>query len=89
MIAKLQEELATLNQAPTDTFPFGTVVVFSAQSGVKWYYVKKGEEIWKPLSNTGAECSLAECILTAKKSGVGYFEVYVLITQEPPIYASA
>lgn len=87
-LAKLNKKLQILNSAPNDTYPFGTVVVFSAVE--EWYYVKIGEESWKKLgkSNLNEELSLAEWILNSVEADVGYFEVYVMITDEDPIYSS-
>lgn len=87
-IVALQAKLAILNLAPTDTYPFGTMVVFSPQVGPKWFYFKTAEESWRDI-HSAIEKPLNEWILAAKESPVGYFEVYVLITQASPIYASA
>jgi hypothetical protein len=47
-IAELQRKLAILNGAPSDTFSFGTVVVFATPppNAQKWYYFKTAEETW-------------------------------------------
>lgn len=87
-ITALQVQLGILNSAPSDTFPIGTVVVFSASSGSKWYRVKTAEETWKNLLGA-AEKTLAEWILESMESNIGYFEVYVLKVQETPIFASS
>ncbi|MFY3741602.1 MAG: hypothetical protein HMLIMOIP_002060 [Candidatus Nitrosomirales archaeon] len=87
-IADLQSKLDIMNRVPSDTFPFGTVVVFSAASGSKWHYLKTGEETWLNLQVNTAK-DLASWILTAVESNVGYFEVYELKVQPTPFFASA
>jgi hypothetical protein len=88
-IARLEAQLVILNLVPTDSYPFGTVVVFAADNNrTKWHYLKTGEEAWKKFGFT-TEMTLAEWILSAKESEVGYFEVYVLTVAANPIYTSA
>lgn len=89
-IVVLQDKVNILNRAPADTFNFGTVVVFASGQGgrVKWYYVKVAEETWQDMKNN-SEKSLADWILNAHESNIGYFEVYELKPQPAPIYASA
>ena len=85
---ELQTKLAILNRVPTDSFAFGTVVVFSAATGVRWRFVKTAEETWLNLQ-VGGERTLAEWVLDGEESEVGYFEVYELRVQPTPLYASA
>ena len=89
-ITALQVQLAILNRVPPDTFTFGTTVVFASGPGgkYKWYYVKTGEETWMNFKD-GTEKDLARWILAAMESDIGYFEVYVLVVQSTPIFASA
>jgi hypothetical protein len=86
-IAELQAKLNILNAVPSDTFNFGTVVVFAAANNVKWYYNKTAEETWA--DSKGVEKDLATWILEARESAIGYFEVYELRVQPVPFYASA
>lgn len=86
-IAELNRQLGILNSAPADTFPLGTVVVFNAATGSKWYYFKVAEETWA--SKDGEEKDLASWILEAMDSNIGYFEVYKLLVSPTPIFASA
>lgn len=89
-IAKLQARLAVIDRINEDTFTFGTVVVFSAATGSKWYYIKTGEELWLDMQNDiRGEQQLIEWILGAIDSEIGYFEVYVLDTRATPFFASA
>jgi hypothetical protein len=89
--AEVNRKLAILNSAPPDTYPFGTIVVFaSGPQGVnKWWYRKVQEETWANMSN-GIEQELSSWVLAASEALDGaYFEIYVLLTQPAPIYASA
>ncbi len=92
-INELQAQLDILNSAPEDTYSFGTVAVFAAATGDKWYYVKIAEESWSKLKRSSASTEIAralsEWILHAVNSNIGYFEVYILTVEETPIYASA
>ena len=91
-IANLQAELTVLNRAPSDTYPFGTVVVFASGTGgaTKWYYRKVAEETWESMVSTPVmQSDLASWIAYALESGIGYFEVYVLTVAPSPIFASA
>lgn len=87
-IAALQTELAALNRAPSDTFSFGTVVVFSPATGAKWYVVKTADETWKSFQD-GTSKDLASWIAEGLESNVGYFEVYTMAVSGAPIFASA
>lgn len=88
-IAKLQAQLAIINRTPSDTFHIGTVVVFSSnQNKVHWYYAKTGEEAWLDLKDGTVEKPLADWILNAVESGIGYFEVYDMVPTNL-VFASA
>jgi len=87
----LEGQLVILNQAPTDTYSFGTVVVFASGNGgtTKWHYVKVGEEAWKDMTlGLKTEKSLSEWVLYAREANIGYFEVYILTVAAIPIYAA-
>lgn len=90
-IAELQAEVTILNTAPSDTYPFGTVVRFVANSNTtKWHYLKTSEETWLSLEGgSGDSKSLSEWILVAVESGIGYFEVYLLTVAGSPFYSHA
>lgn len=84
-IAHYQEQLAKLNRMPEDRFNIGTMMVFSAQGGTKWYIRKVAEEAWTKL-NSSHQNDLAGWIFEAEETG-SYFEVYEMRTQPQPIYA--
>jgi hypothetical protein len=88
-ITVLQTQLGILNNSPSDTYPIGTMVVFSAAAGQRWYRLKIAEELWRNMTNVNEERSLAEWILAASESNIGYFEVYVLTVAATPIFASS
>jgi hypothetical protein len=83
--AAIEAKIAILESVPEDLFHFGTVVLFAATGGVKWYVVKTGEELWSKLSG-GAEQDLASWVLEAVESNIGYFELYELKVEETPFY---
>lgn len=88
--AEIDQKLSVINRVPEDTFNFGTVLVFSARTGHKWYYVKINEETWQDKqSNDGAVAPLVDWIFDAINSNIGYFEVYVMTPAEIPIFASS
>jgi hypothetical protein len=88
--AEIDRKLAILNRSPTDTFPFGTIVVFSKGTtpADKWYYLKVSEETWKDMQS-GEVRDLASWILTGEESAVGYFEVYKMTVDTTPIYTTS
>lgn len=86
-IALLQAKLNEFNNTPEDIYPLNTVVVFSFSNQRKIHYSKTAEELWRKLG-TGTTKSLADWIIDTKELDAGYFEVYVLKTEETPIYAS-
>lgn len=90
---EITRKLAILNSIGEDTFPFGTVMVFNAATGAKWYYVKIAEERWQKLGTSAIEGPhqrpLSEWIFYTEESPIGYFEVYELRVQPAPFYASA
>ena len=87
-INSLQAELAILSRVPDDTFSFGTVALFSASSGAKWYYVKTDEESWRSFQRSQTE-TLEYWIDEAINSAVGYFEVYIMTPANKPIFTSS
>ena len=88
--AEIDRKLGILNRVGEDTFNLGTVVVFSAASGVHWYYRKVAEETWRDMqSQSGAVSTLAEWVLEAEDANVGYFEIYALTPAQTPFYASS
>lgn len=90
-IDQLNAQLTILNSVPTDSFPVGTVVVFSSNNNTRhWHYRKLVNELWTPMAyNSKKELPLEEWILQAKQTDIGYFEVYVLTVAETPFYASS
>lgn len=89
-IEKLQRQLEDLNKAPEDIYPIGTVIIF-ATAQQRWFIEKVAEETWQKIKQgiDRKQQSLAEWILEAEESNVGYFEVYVTQTMPEPIYAKA
>lgn len=88
-IAELQAEVNILNSAPSDTYPFGTVVRFVANSNTtKWHYIKTSEETWLSMEASSSR-SLSEWILDAVNSDIGYFEVYLLTVAGSSFYSHA
>lgn len=90
-IDQLNAQLTILNSVPTDSFPVGTVVVFSSDNNTRhWYYRKLNNELWTTmLFKSKEEKPLEEWILQTTQSDIGYFEVYVLTVAETPFYASS
>lgn len=85
-----QAQLTVLNRVGSDTFSIGTIMLFSAASGAKWYYVKIAEETWASLrgGNPGTK-ALEEYVLDAVNSEIGYFEVYEVSIKPAPFFTSA
>lgn len=84
----IQDRIDKFLSVPEDTFPLGTVMLFSAASGAKWYIRKNSEESWIKLTGTGVAQELATWILEAVESSIGYFEVYRVVTQETPFFVN-
>ncbi len=85
-----QERLAILASLPEDTYPFGTVAIFSWSNGKK-HFIKEAEEAWRSMSSGSVlQKELAYWIYTEKVNNPAlYFEVYTMIASALPIYASA
>lgn len=91
-IEKLERKLALINRIPEDTFPFGTVALFSAnENQTKWFIRKVEEEAWLGLTPTvdAVEKTLADWIMEALESEIGYFEVRILDVPNHPFFASS
>lgn len=84
-IKELQKDLVILSRVGEDTYPIGTLALFTGTR--KWYYVKVAEESWRNVGGN-REQELRDWIFEAEKSNVGYFEVYILNPDQSPIYAS-
>ncbi len=88
-IDRLQRKLNAFDRIGEDIYPLGTVIVFSSSIN-KWYYVKEGEESWGSLKNRNSATEpLSYWIMQAEDTYSGYFEVYVLVAQEVPIYTKS
>lgn len=92
----IQAKLNVVNRVPEDRFSIGTIALFSAATGLKWYYVKIGEESWTSLKGNlpgeglpSGSKSLAAWILYAVESNIGYFEVYEMKVHPTPFFASS
>jgi hypothetical protein len=86
---RIEKQLTILDRVGEDTYPIGTIVLFSAESGDKWYYLKVDEESWRYLSSvTGIVKQLRQWVLEAEQSGIGYFEIYKLLPDKTPFYVS-
>lgn len=85
---EIERKLDIIDRVPGDTFPLGTIAVISLASGRKWYIIKTDEETWQDIKR-GNEKDLAQHIFDTVEANSGYFEVYIMTTDETPIYASA
>lgn len=88
---RIDKQLSIIDRVGEDKFPIGTIALFSANTGDKWYYIKTGEEEWRYLhasTTRGIVKQLREWILEAEQSGIGYFEVYRLLAADTPFYSS-
>lgn len=86
---EIDRKLAILNRVGEDTFPIGTIALFSSAQE-HGYYRKIAEESWRFMeSNTGGTRQLREIILEWEDSPVGYFEIYKLLPEATPFYVSA
>ncbi len=88
-IAELQLLLGRYDATPEDVFHFGTIIRIAANNNMtKWHIIKTAEDTWRYLGGNGVERTLAEWILQATDSDLGYFEVYVLEPGSIPIYVN-
>jgi hypothetical protein len=86
--AVIERKLAVIDRAGEDTYPVGTVALFSA-SVQKGYYLKSAEETWRDMAGTGPTRQLIQIILEWETTpSVGYFEIYKLLPGASPVYVS-
>ncbi len=87
--AEIDRKLAIIDRVGEDTFPIGTIVIFSS-ANEKVHFLKTGEEAWRYMtSSVGTTKQLRDWILDWEDSPVGYFEVYRYTPADTPFYASA